>query len=87
MLDNKTIENSSERIQDTILRYGRQPELSALGFEIETDNIFFAIKIDIREELSNFVTFCPYSNIPYFGNTQYSVSDPQYPQVAFFRIF
>lgn len=83
MLDNKTIENSSERIQDTILRYGRRPELSALGFEIETDNVFFAIKIDIREELSNFVTFGPYSNIPYFGNTQYSVSDPQYPQVAF----
>lgn len=83
MLDNKTVENSSERIQDTILRYGRRPELSALGFEIETDNIFFAIKIDIREELSNFVTFSPYSNIPYFGNTQYSVSDPQYPQVAF----
>lgn len=83
MLDNKTIENSSERIQDTILRYGRRPELSAVGFEIETDNVFFAIKIDIREELSNFVTFSPSSNIPYLGNTQYSVSDPQYPQVAF----
>ena len=85
MLNNKSIENSSETIQDTILRFERRPELLAAGFEIETDNTFFAIKIDVREELSNFVTFTPYSNIPYLGNTKYSVTNAQYPQVAFFE--
>ena len=85
MLNNKSIDNSSETIQDTILRFERRPELLAAGFEIETDNTFFAIKIDVREELSNFVTFTPYSNIPYLGNTKYSVTNAQYPQVAFFE--
>ena len=85
MLDNKSIENSSETIQDTILRFERRPELLAAGFEIETDSTFFAIKIDIRDELSNFVSFTPSSNIPFLGNTRYSVTNAQYPQVAFFE--
>lgn len=83
MLNNKTIEGSSETIQDTILRFDRRPELLAAGFEIETESIFFAIKIDIREELSNFIGFKPSSNIPYLGNTKYVITNAQYPQVAF----
>ena len=47
MLNDKTIEGSSETIQDTILRFDRRPELLAAGFEIETESVFFAIKIDI----------------------------------------
>lgn len=83
MLDGKTIEGSSETIQDTILRFDRRPEVFAAGFEIETENIFFALKIDLREELSNFIRYTPSSNIPYFGNTQYAITNAQYPQVAF----
>ena len=83
MLDDKTIEGSSERIQDTILRFDRRPEVLAVGFEIDTESIFFAIKIDLREELSNFIRFTPSSNIPYLGNTQYAITNAQYPQVAF----
>ena len=83
MLNNKTIEGSSETIQDTILRFDNRPELLAAGFEIETESILFAIKIDIREELSNFIRFTPSSNIPFLGNTKYAVTNAQYPQVAF----
>lgn len=83
MLNDKAIEGSSERIQDTILRFDSRPELIAAGFEIETDNIFFLLKIDIREELSNFIGVAPHSNIPYLGNTKYVVTNAQYPQVAF----
>ena len=83
MLNNKTIEGSSETIQDTILRFDNRPEFLAAGFEIETESILFAIKIDIREELSNFIRFTPSSNIPFLGNTKYAVTNAQYPQVAF----
>ena len=83
MLNDKAIEGSSERIQDTILRFDSRPELIAAGFEIETDNIFFLLKIDIREELSNFIGVAPHSNIPYLGNTKYVVTNAQYPQIAF----
>ena len=83
MLNNKTIEGSSETIQDAILRFDNRPELLAAGFEIETESILFAIKIDIREELSNFIRFTPSSNIPFLGNTKYAVTNAQYPQVAF----
>ena len=83
MLNDKTIEGSSETIQDTILRFDNRPELLAAGFEIETESILFAIKIDIREELSNFIRFTPSSNIPFWGNTKYAVTNAQYPQVAF----
>ena len=83
MLNDKTIEGSSETIQDTILRFDNRPELLAAGFEIETESILFAIKIDIREELSNFIRFTPSSNIPFLGNTKYAVTNAQYPQVAF----
>ena len=77
MLNDKAIEGSSERIQDTILRFDSRPELIAAGFEIETDNIFFLLKIDIREELSNFIGVAPHSNIPYLGNTKYVVTNAQ----------
>ena len=83
MLNDKTIEGSSETIQDTILRFDNRPELLAAGFEIETESTLFAIKIDIREELSNFIRFTPSSNIPFLGNTKYAVTNAQYPQVAF----
>lgn len=77
------IPSSSETIQETILRFGERKPLLEAGFEIEGERVFFALKIEIREELYNFVTFSPKSNIPYLGNTRYAITDAQYPQVAF----
>lgn len=77
------IPSSSETIQETILRFGGRKPLLEAGFEIEGERVFFALKIEIREELYNFVTFSPKSNIPYLGNTRYAITDAQYPQVAF----
>lgn len=77
------IPSSSETIQETILRFGERKPLLEAGFEIEGERVFFALKIEIREELYNFVTFSPKSNIPYFGNTNFAITDAQYPQVAF----
>ena len=77
------IPSSSETIQETILRFGKRKPLLEAGFEIEGERVFFALKIEIREELYNFVTFSPKSNIPYLGNTRYAITDAQYPQVAF----
>ena len=74
---------SSETIQDSLLRFGERKPLLEAGFEIEGERVFFALKIEIREELYNFVTFSPKSNIPYLGNTRYAITDAQYPQVAF----
>lgn len=83
MLDGVSISDSYETIQDTILRINRRPEVAAAGFEIEDGDIFFAIKVEIREELYNALSFSPLSNIPYLGNTKYAITDAQYPQVAF----
>ena len=77
------IPSSSETIQETILRFGKRKPLLEAGFEIEGERVFFALKIEIREELYNFVTVSPKSNIPYLGNTRYAITDAQYPQVAF----
>ena len=77
------IPSSSETIQETILRFGERKPLLEAGFEIEGERVFFALKIEIREELYNFVTVSPKSNIPYLGNTRYAITDAQYPQVAF----
>ena len=77
------IPSSSETIQETILRFGERKPLLEAGFEIEGERVFFALKIEIREELYNFVTVSPKSNIPYLGNTRYTITDAQYPQVAF----
>ena len=77
------IPSSSETIQETILRFGERKPLLEAGFEIDGERVFFALKIEIREELYNFVTFSPKSNIPYFGNTNFAITDAQYPQVAF----
>ena len=77
------IPSSSEAIQETILRFGKRKPLLEAGFEIEGERVFFALKIEIREELYNFVTVSPKSNIPYLGNTRYAITDAQYPQVAF----
>ena len=77
------VPGSSETIQDAILRFGNRPEVLSAGFEIERDSIFFALKIEIREELYNFVSSSPFSNIPFLGNTKFSVTNAQYPQVAF----
>ena len=83
MLDNAQIEGSYETIQDSILRCDKRPELLNFGFEIDGENVFFAIKVEIREELYNQVTFSPKSNIPWLGNTRYSITDAMYPQVGF----
>ena len=77
------IPSSSETIQDSLLRFGERKPILEAGFEIEGERVFFALKIEIREELYNFVTFSPKSNIPYFGNTNFAITDAQYPQVAF----
>ena len=77
------IPSSSETIQETILRFGKRKPLLEAGFEIEGERVFFALKMEIREELYNFVTVSPKSNIPYLGNTRYAITDAQYPQVAF----
>ena len=77
------IPSSSETIQETILRFGERKPLLEAGFEIEGERVFFALKMEIREELYNFVTVSPKSNIPYLGNTRYAITDAQYPQVAF----
>ena len=77
------IPSSSETIQETILRFGKRKPLLEAGFEIEGERVFFALKIEIREELYNFVKVSPKSNIPYLGNTRYAITDAQYPQVAF----
>lgn len=77
------IPSSSETIQETILRFGKRKPLLEAGFEIEGERVFLALKIEIREELYNFVTVSPKSNIPYLGNTRYAITDAQYPQVAF----
>ena len=77
------IPSASETIQETILRFGERKPLLEAGFEIEGERVFFALKIEIREELYNFVTVSPKSNIPYLGNTRYAITDAQYPQVAF----
>ena len=77
------ISSSSETIQETILRFGERKPLLEAGFEIEGERVFFALKMEIREELYNFVTVSPKSNIPYLGNTRYAITDAQYPQVAF----
>ena len=77
------IPSASETIQETILRFGKRKPLLEAGFEIEGERVFFALKIEIREELYNFVTVSPKSNIPYLGNTRYAITDAQYPQVAF----
>ena len=79
------IPSSSETIQETILRFGKRKPLLEAGFEIEGERVFFALKIEIREELYNFVTVSPKSNIPYLGNTRYAITDAQYPQVAFWE--
>ena len=77
------IPSSSETIQETILRFGERKPLLEAGFEIEGERVFFALKMEIREELYNFVTVSPKTNIPYLGNTRYAITDAQYPQVAF----
>ena len=77
------IPSSSETIQDSLLRFGERKPLLEAGFEIEGERVFFALKMEIREELYNFVTVSPKSNIPYLGNTRYAITDAQYPQVAF----
>ncbi|MGN1164427.1 MAG: hypothetical protein ACI4S4_06475 [Candidatus Ornithospirochaeta sp.] len=77
------VPGSMETIQDAVLRFENRPELLGAGFEIETESIFFALKIEIREELYNFISSSPLSNIPFVGNTQFCVTNAQYPQVAF----
>ncbi len=79
----KPIENYWEKTQDSIRRFDDRLPLLSGGFEIESDNILFAIKINIKEELYNFLSYSPKSNIPYIGNTKYAVTNAQYPTVAF----
>ena len=81
-LDNP-ISGSWERVQDSVRRFDSRKPLLALNFEVETENVFLAIKVKIKEDLYNFMSFSPYSNIPFLGNTKYAVYNAQYPSVAF----
>lgn len=79
----KGADGSWERVQDSTLRFFRRQPLSSIYFEVASRNVFSAVKVDIKEDLYNFISTSPYSNIPYLGNTKYAVMDAQYPKVAF----
>ena len=74
---------SWEKVQDSLLRFDSRENLLSAWLEIERDDVFFAVKMNIREELYNFIANTPYTNIPYAGNTKYAVTHAQYPHVAF----
>lgn len=79
----KSADNSYETVQDSLLRFSQRESLSSIYLEVDKGNVFSAIKVDIREDLYNFISSSPSSNIPYLGNTKYAVMDAQYPRVAF----
>ncbi len=75
--------DSWERVQDSLLRFDSRESLLSAWLEIARGDVFFALKMNIREELYNFISTTPWSNIPYAGNTKYAVTHAQYPHVAF----
>ena len=74
---------SWERVQDSLLRFDSRESLLSAWLEITRGDVFFAVKMNIREELYNFISSTPWTNIPYVGNTKYAVTHAQYPHVAF----
>ncbi len=82
-LDNVSLDDNWERLQDSLLRFEQREPLASLFLESENHGFSVALKIDIREELYNFTSKNAWSNIPYVGNTKYAVTNAQYPSVAY----
>ena len=81
------IQGNWETKQDSILRYFNRPEIAAIGFEINDEHVFAALRAEAREELSNAMKVTPYSNIPFIGNTKNVVTNAMWPQIGFIEFF
>lgn len=82
-LDDVSMENTWETLQDSLLRYERRQSLASVFLEVENKPFSLAILVDIRGELYNFTSEKVWSNIPYAGSTKYAVTNAQYPSVAY----
>lgn len=82
-LDNVSMDNTWERLSDSLLRYERRQSLASVFLEIENGAFSSSVLVDIRGELYNFTSEKVWSNIPYAGNTKYAVTNAQYPSVAY----
>lgn len=82
-LDNVSMDNTWERLEDSLLRYERRQSLASVFLEMENGGFSSSVLIDIRGELYNFTSEKVWSNIPYAGNTKYAVTNAQYPSVAY----
>ncbi len=68
---------------DSLRRFDTRESLLSAFLEIENGDLFFALKVNIREDLYNFLSFSPKTNIPLLWNTKYAVTHAQYPHVAY----